>query len=494
MQELPGKADCLWTATAPVTHYERLRGPHRFDVVIVGAGIVGLTAAMELVARGRSVALVEARRIGQQVTGRSTAKITTQHSLIYRHLIDTIGLDKTKLYADANRTAADHIRQLVATHVIDCDYEGKNAFVYIGPNRTRLDDLEAEAEAASALGFAAEVLDRAPLPFATGGALRFSGQAQFNPAKYLVGLAAVAAASGITVFENSRVTSVEPGKHCIVTTNEGTITARDVLVATNTPIASPESYDARLQPGCHVVMAFRIADQDAPDGMFIGADQPTHSIRTGRDDGGTALVVLGPRFNTGQEIDVARRFRELADWATNNFRVGEAAWRWANEDMETADCLPFVGPLKPHNPNFYVATGFNGWGISNGTAAGLLVADQILERENSWAVLYDPTRQPPKGLLQRSFSATPISSLDLIGPGGGAIVEHGGAKIGVWKDDDGIAHAVSATCTHKGCTVTWNNAERTWDCPCHGSIFAADGSIVHGPATQPLPSVAVPTQ
>ena len=121
-------------------------------------------------------------------------------------------------------------------------------------------------------------------------------------------------------------------------------------------------------------MAFRIADQDAPDGMFIGAEQPTHSIRTGRDNEGTALVVLGPRFNTGQETDVARRFRELADWAAENFKVGEAAWRWANEDMETADCLPYVGPLKPDNPNFYVATGFNGWGIPNGTAAGLLVA------------------------------------------------------------------------------------------------------------------------
>jgi nitrite reductase/ring-hydroxylating ferredoxin subunit len=177
-----------------------------------------------------------------------------------------------------------------------------------------------------------------------------------------------------------------------------------------------------------------------------------------------------------------------------NFRVGEAAWRWANEDMETADCLPFVGSLKPPNPNFYVATGFNGWGITNGTAAGLLVADQILGRENSWAVLYDPTRQPAKALLQNAFSAIPITSVDLIGPGGGGIVEHGGAKIAVWKNDDGIAHAVSATCTHKGCTVTWNNAERTWDCPCHGSIFAADGSIVHGPATQPLPPVAVPTR
>jgi Rieske Fe-S protein len=209
----------------------------------------------------------------------------------------------------------------------------------------------------------------------------------------------------------------------------------------------------------------------------------------GRDREGPLLVVLGPRFNTGQEGDVGRRFRDLEAWVRKNVPAGEAAWRWVNEDFETADRVPFVGAPSKDVPGFYVATGFNGWGISNGAAAGMLIADQIREKSNPWTTLYDPARSTPDDFNQGGKTQSLVNSIDAIAPGQGGVIKHDKQKIAVWKDDDGKAHAVSASCTHKGCTVTWNNADRTWDCPCHGSMFEANGRVLHGPAVEPLARV-----
>jgi nitrite reductase/ring-hydroxylating ferredoxin subunit len=232
-------------------------------------------------------------------------------------------------------------------------------------------------------------------------------------------------------------------------------------------------------------MAFRVDVSAAIDGMFIGIDKPTHSLRIGRDDNGLLLVVLGSKFGTGLEGDVAKHFLELEAWTRQNLDVGEAAWRWVNEDYDSPDRLPFVG-ASAKAPNLYVATGFNAWGISNGTAAGILIAQQILGNTPAWASIYDPDRKVAKGFNKGGESQSIVHGLDDIAPGGGAVMNLGQGKVAVWKGDDGVPHAVSASCTHKGCIVTWNNADRTWDCPCHGSIFATNGSVIHGPAVEPL--------
>jgi len=494
MRALSGRAECCWTATAPQTSYPRLDGDRRFDAVVVGGGIVGLTAALALAESGRSVALLEARRIGRQVTGRSSAKITTQHRLIYRQLIDTLGRDKARLYAEANRTGLDHIRSTIGRHRIDCDLETRAAYVWIGEDRADLPLLKAEAEAAQGFGLPADVVDRAPLPFPTGGALRFSGQAQFNPARYLIGLAEAVVRAGGTVFEQTRVQSVDEADRWRVKAEGGTVETPDVFVATNMPVASPlKEYSQRTQPRYHIVTAFRIAPGDAPDGMFISAGEPSHSIRTGRDGDGPLLITLGPRFDTGNEGNVPRLFHELEDWTRARFKVGDLVWRWGNEDYDTADRVPYVGAPSPDAPGFYIATGFNAWGITNGAAAGLLVADRILGRDNPFTDLYAPARPFPKGFHQSGDTQSWITDVDDLRPGGGGVIKADGSRIAVWKDDSGIAQAVSAVCTHKGCTVTWNAAERTWDCPCHGSIFAADGQVIHGPAVRPLAPCKVPS-
>jgi glycine/D-amino acid oxidase-like deaminating enzyme/nitrite reductase/ring-hydroxylating ferredoxin subunit len=487
---LPGEPGSCWVATAPETAYPKLAGAATADVAVVGAGIVGATAAYLLSEAGLSVALLEARRIGRQVTGRSTAKITTQHSLIYRQLIDNFDVETARRYADANRLGMDRLGQWIEKLGIDCAFELKDAYVYCD-DPSRIKDLEAEAEASRSVGLDADVLESAPLPFSTAGALRCKDQAQFNPAQYLVGLARASESLGARVFEETRVTRVKESDGWHLKAGRASLRAKSVILATNFPVESPFSYDRRTRPRSHIAMAFRIDPGKAIDGMFIGIDQPTHSLRTGRDREGPLLVVLGSKFATGLDGDVAKHFRDLEAWVRRNLDVGAAAWRWVNEDYDTPDRIPYIGAL-PKAPGLYVATGFNAWGISAGTAAGILIADTILGRPPDWALIFDPVREAPKGFNKGGDSQSVVHSLDEIEPGGGGVMALGRGKIAVWKEDDGSPHAISAICTHEGCIVTWNNADRTWDCPCHGSIFAADGSVIHGPAVEKLPSRKLP--
>lgn len=489
MTELPGKAESCWVADALVTHYPALIGSLHTETVVVGAGIVGLTVALRLCELGRPVIVVEGLRVGRQVTGRSTAKITTQHALIYRHLLDKRGLKAAQCYADANSSGASLIRLWVANYGIDCDLEFRDAYAFADrPERRR--DIEAEAEAARMVGLTAEVLDRAPLPFETSAALRFPAQAQFNPARYLIGLATAVAARGGRIFEASRARQIEEGHRWHVVADHGAVEANNIVIATNMTVKSPVGMAKRTQPRCHTAMAFRIRDPHLVNGMFIGIDQPTHSVRLGRDRDGPLLVVLGPKFNTGQDGDVARRFIDLERWTQARFPVGDAAWRWCNEDFDTPDKVPYAGLADSQKaPGFYIATGFNGWGITNGTATGMMIADLISGKANGWTELYNPTRPYPEDFHVDGDSQSLVAGPEAIPPGGAGVITRGEEKIAAWRDEAGQLHAVSAKCTHKGCTVTWNNADRTWDCPCHGSVFSVDGSVIHGPARKALPPV-----
>ena len=480
-----GEFRSCWSDGVEGQRYPRLERSLHTDVVVVGAGIVGLSTALQLSKAGREVILVEAMRVGRQVTGGSTAKVTAQHGLIYAHLIETLGIDKARLYADANRAGIRQIHDWITTLDIDCGLEPKPAYAY-SCSDDAIPDFEAEAEAAQLFGFDATLLDRAPLPFDTSVALQFPDQAQFNPIRYLDGLAAAFVASGGRIFEGSRVRHVGEASRWRVVTDGGNVHAEHVVVATNLTIKSPVGMSRGTQPRMHVAMAFR-AKEGLVDGMFLGIDEPTHSLRMGRDAQGPILVALGPKFDTGHEVDVTRRFEDLEAWVRRHLTVGDAAWRWCNEDYDTPDRVAYVGePDAAKAPGFHIATGFNAWGISNGTAAAMLIAEQIVERANPWEALYDPTRPAPEEFNRGGDSVSMVANVEAIAPGEGGVIQRGEEKVAIWKAPDGSIHELSAACTHKGCTVSWNNAAKTWDCPCHGSMFARDGSVLHGPARSNL--------
>jgi len=491
---LPGRAESCWVATAPATSYPRYEQSGRTDVAVVGGGIVGLTAAYLLARAGIAVTVLEALQVGRQVTGRSTAKITAQHALVYAELARTFGLERARLYAEANHVGAELVASLVRDLEIQCDFERKNAYAYtLRPARKSA--LDAETDIAREFGFDADLLDAAPLPFATTGALRFRHQAQFNPAKYLVGLADAITRCGGRIFENTRVGNVKRrpgGKSWRIESGRHHVDAEGVVVATHIPMWTPIPYDKRMRARCHTAMAFRTTS-GAIDGMFIDVDQPSHSLRMGQDGDGPLLIVLGPSFPNGNDGDVAARFERLERWVRENVSAaGEVVWRWVNEDYDTADEIPYAGALTGEAAGMYVASGFNGWGISNGTAAAMLIADQIQGERNPWRTLYNPRRRAPTDFNPGGDTQSRVASVEDIAAGAGGVIEQGKRKIAVFKDSQGKAHAFSAACTHKGCTVTWNNADLTWDCPCHGSVFSCDGQVMHGPATDPLAPARVP--
>lgn len=498
---LPGKSGSFWLTTGGAPAFLPLRGDVSVDVAIIGGGLVGLTAALLLKQAGRTVAVVESRRVGRQVTGHSTAKVTSQHGLTYAALIDGFGEDGARIYAEANQAAIEQIAGFVEAMRIDCDFERKAAYTY-----TRSDGgmpkIEAEVEAARRLGLPASLVRETPLPFDVAGALRFDNQAQFDPYRYSAALASAIPGDGSHIFEETRALAAEDDDPCRVRTDRGTVTARDVVVATNLPFLDRGGYFARAYPRAHLVMAARIRGAP-PDGMFISADTPTHSIRAaGREHPGV-IIVVGPSFKPGHETDTAKGYRELEAFIRDHFDVEAIENRWMNQDYNSADGVPYVGKLLPGSDHLYVATGFKAWGITNGTAAAQILADAILNRPNPWAALFDSTRVKPmvsapsfvsenvgvaKDWIKDRVGGAPTITLSDLAPGEGIVATVGGERVAVSKDADGRVHAVSAICTHLGCDVAWNNAEMSWDCPCHGSRYSQDGRVIHGPAVWDLES------
>lgn len=474
----------------------------RVEVAIVGAGIVGLTAAEALARAGMSVVVLEALRIGEQATGRSTAKVTSQHGAIYGRLERDFGENSARLYGQANERAIGHIADLVDRARIDCAFERKSAYLYAG-SAEAVEAVKAEAEVAVRLGLPAQLVGEIPAPVPTMAALRFDHQAQFDPVRYLVGLARGIALVA-PICELSRVVEVRRGSgdqdYRLHLQSGACVEARHVVVATHLPIVADGMYYARAHPYSHPMLAGRLDEARRPEGMFISIDSPTRSFRTDTRSGTTRLVAVGASYSTGDAEDEARSFRDLEAFVRRHFGMEAPEWRWTNEDFRSIDGLPYAGPATSSAGRLHVATGFDAWGITNGTAAGCLIANRILGRANPFEALFDPARHALRAggaqFLKRNMESArhlvgdrlsaPRLDIDALRPGEAAVGRRKGETVAAFRDEAGVLHVVSATCTHMGCLVGWNATDRSWDCPCHGSRFGVDGEVLHGPATAPL--------
>jgi glycine/D-amino acid oxidase-like deaminating enzyme/nitrite reductase/ring-hydroxylating ferredoxin subunit len=487
-------AQSLWLDTAEASSYPPQTGALRTDIAVLGGGIAGLTAALLLKRDGARVAVIEAARVGSGVTGCTTAKVSALQQTIYRALRRRHGKDGARVYAQASAASVEMVASIAEEEGIDCDLERRPAFTYAARDRDR-STVESEFEAAQEAGLPVALDGDVDLPFETYGAVRLDDQLQLHPVRYCQGLARAVDGDGSVVLEETRALSVDEGDPCRITTDRGQVSASQVVVATHYPLLDRSLFFARLEADRSYCIAARVRGVP-PQGMSISAAGTTRSVRSYGD----LLIVGGEGHITGARKAKPERFEKLETFARSHWDVVEVTHRWSAQDPSSWDLMPVIGRYHPASSRLFVASGFHKWGLTSGTFAARIVTDLIAGRDSPWAERFNPSRVGGRGLPKLVEMNTRVAT-DLIGdrllpartgsasdvPRGEArVVRDGLGKTGVYRDDAGHVHAVSLRCTHLGCLLRWNGAERSWDCPCHGSRFDVDGVVLEGPAVQPL--------
>lgn len=496
---LPRFPVSYWLASSSRPSYGKLEKDLTVDVAVIGAGIAGITTAYLLAQAGKRVVLLEAGRLLGGTTGHTTAKLTAQHDLIYDELIRRFGQDDALFYYAANRDGMDFVRRKILELDIDCDYAVEDAYLYAA-DEEQIRLVQLEYEAYRKLGIPCRLEDGIPLPIAARSAVAMTGQARFHPVPYLVRLLEEFEKMGGLVYEQTTVEKVEEGEPSAVLTKDGRrVTCLDVVSCSHFPVFESGMYFARLHAVSSYALAFRMPGE-LPRGMYLSAGDPKRSVRAITYGGEQLLLVGGESHDTGQDDCTSGRYEALAAFARETFGAGDILYRWSAHDLVTPDKLPYIGRATAKHPRSYVATGFRKWGMSNGTAAALLIRDLILGIENPYANLFDPTRHLASGgvkslvahnadvVVQYVKGKLPwlTKNVQDLGPDQGALIRHEGKKAAAYRDPEGRLHIMDATCTHMGCEVSWNEGDRTWDCPCHGSRFDCTGGVKAGPAVEPL--------
>lgn len=491
-----------WLDRSKASTWPSLAADRTCEVAVIGGGIVGVATAYQLALGGAKVILLEARRIGSGVTGNSSAKLSALQGGVYSRQFEDFGADVARQYADLNLGGIALIDEVARAHDIDCSFVRRSAFDFTELS-TNVPKLEAEHEAAAQAGLVTRLEDSTDLPFKVAGALELEAQAQIDPVAWVRGVAGLLPEMGSAVFEDTRVTAVDNGRGCRISTDTGfSLTAERVVLATHAPILDRGLFFARLDSQRSYCVAGRIKGK-LPRGMYLSVDDPLRSIRPfapGETEPKTVLVSgEGHRVGTGNP---AERYATMTAYLQRQFGVAEPSHRWSAHDEISPDRLPFIGPVHPGNDRIMVATGFSKWGLAAGAGSAMLLADRLSGIETTAASIFNPgrlnLRQSAGSLIRHnaevgvSFAADRVrkrASAEDLGPGEGAVVGKGLSQHAVHRDEQGKLHRLSARCTHLGCIVSWNGAESTWDCPCHGSRFEADGSVLQGPAVKPLEPV-----
>lgn len=472
------------------------------DVAVIGGGIAGLSIAYELSRHGRSVILIDRGEIGRGMTARTTAHLASELDDYYHELMSVRGADQARLYHQSQVAAINRVETIVKEAGIDCDFARVDGYL-IAASLGDDEVLQKEYDACRELDVGVEWAARAPIPgIDSGRALRFAGQARFHPLKYLHGLArAITSAGGRLCSNTAYVSAEEEGDGVVIATERGPkIRARAAVFATNSPVNDKVAIHSKQLPNRTYAIAGSVPEGSVEDALIWDTLEAYHYVRLQPlDETRDLLIVGGEDHRSGEASDMEERLARLEQWTRERYPTFTSAeYRWSGQVLEPADYLPFSG-RNPGNHNIYIHSGDSGQGITNGVAGSLVILPLILGEDSRFAPVFDPGRISPSAArdfvegvagavanLTEHLRPGEIASEDALRPGEGAILRRGLHKIAAYRGDDGVLIERSATCTHLGCIVHWNPFERCWDCPCHGSQFAPDGSVLNGPALTAL--------
>lgn len=492
----------VWMETQVAPDARPLTGSAKADVAIVGSGIAGLSIGYELLQRGLSVVILDRGAIAGGMTARTTAHLAPICDDSLASLLSMREIDEARGFQASQAAALDRIEQIVGRHGISCEFRRLDGLLFLDPG-TGASVLDDEVEAAGRLGV--EVIPETGLPLQTLAdtpCLRYPGQATFHPLAYLTGLYGAMAAQGAAVHPHSAVEEIAEradGVRLSVTGGHEVL-ARHAVVATNAPVHARFAYHTKQAPYRTYAMAFEIERGRLADALYWDTADPYHYVRlTAGPDGKDLVIVGGEDHKTGEADDAPRRFAALEAWIRTLLPdLGPETHRWSGQVMDTLDCGAYIG-RDPDSRRIYVATGDSGQGITHGVVASLIIPAMIAGEGSEYAAVYNPARTPARAvgtfLAENATAVTnmaeyalpgEIASVDELAPGEGGILRDGLNKIAAYRDADGTVLTRSAVCTHLGCHLKWNAFERCWDCPCHGSHFAPDGSVLNGPAISPL--------
>lgn len=497
--------ESLWIKTMKdEINLKSLESDEETEVCVIGAGLFGLTTAYYLTQCGKKVVVLERDGIGKKVSGNTTGKITSQHELFYTHLVEDYGEEYAKKYLKANEQAIRNIQQIIDREKIECEFSTQKSYVYT-TKQDEVIEIEKEVEIVNKLGKDAKFVTNIELPLKIKGAIEFDGQSQFHPRKYMLGLANAILKQN-KIYNYTTVTDVEKdGDNYKIYTDKGNIKAKYVVLATHFPtINMPGFYFLKMYQSTSYLIAIE-TNSKLPQGMYINIREPVYSFRKANYNGKEILLIGGAGHKTGEPIPEESHYEQLEKKAKEMYSDCKVLFRWNTRDCISLDKIPYVGEFSNLMKNLYVGTGFKKWGITLSNVAANIVADKIMGSINELEDIFTATRMKPiknrwevEHMLKETVNSIALNkfkidswNVEKIENGNGAIIEIDGSNVGVYKDINGKIYAVKPNCSHLGCLLSWNNTDKTWDCPCHGSRFDYRGRNLYEPAIKDLDIVEI---
>lgn len=490
-----------WLESAKKQEFETLNEDTLTDILVIGGGLTGITTAYYLTKASRDVIIIDKNGIGEHTSGNNTGKITSQHGLFYNYLINSKGEKFAKKYYEANQKAIKEIKNIVHKEGIDCGFKTESSYVFTNKIE-EIENLKQEVKAIKKIEGKVEYVEKIDIPIQMIAAVKFPEQASFNPKKYIDGLSKKIVKQGGKIFENTTAVKVEKeGKvYNTYLSNNKKIKSNIVVLATHYPIINiPGYYFMKMYQSMSYIIAIDPKEK-LFDGMYINAELPTISLRPIKYEDKELLLLAGSDHKTGDKRDLSNSYSFLEKIAKEMYPNCEVKYKWNTEDCISLDKIPYIGIFSSLMPDVYLGTGYKKWGITSSNIAANIIADKILGKENEYSDIFNSTRVEPvknieevKNMLKETTYSLilnkfniPEETLKDVKKGEGKIVKVEDEKIGIYKDENGKIFAIKPICSHLGCEVSWNNLDKTWDCPCHGSRFNYKGECISEPAIKNL--------